>query len=41
VGVVVRVLGGAELDEPARAVLRHVLRHGDELFLRYAVTSER
>ena len=36
-GDVLRVLGGDELPEPVRARLRHVLRHGDELLLRYAV----
>jgi len=32
-----RVLAGDEVDPPARAGLLSVLRHGDELFLRYAV----
>jgi riboflavin biosynthesis pyrimidine reductase len=32
-----RVLGGAELDPPAEAELVQVLRHGSELFLRYAL----
>jgi riboflavin-specific deaminase-like protein len=36
-GDVLRAVGGDELAEPARARLLHVLRHGDELFLRYAL----
>jgi riboflavin biosynthesis pyrimidine reductase len=32
-----RVLAGDAVEPPARAELRSVLRHGDELFLRYAL----
>lgn len=32
-----RLLKGDTLEPPARAELRHVLRHGDEVFLRYAL----
>ncbi len=32
-----RLLKGELLDPPARAELVHVLRHGDELFLRYSL----
>ena len=31
------IVTGAPLDPPAALALRWVLRHGDELFLRYAV----
>jgi 2,5-diamino-6-(ribosylamino)-4(3H)-pyrimidinone 5'-phosphate reductase len=36
-GDVLRVLGGEELPEPATARLEWVLRHGDEVFLRYSL----
>lgn len=36
-GSVLRVLAGEELPEPTAARLRWVLRHGDELFLRYSL----
>jgi riboflavin biosynthesis pyrimidine reductase len=36
-GDVLRAVGGDELPEPATARLLHVLRHADELFLRYAL----
>jgi riboflavin biosynthesis pyrimidine reductase len=32
-----RLVEGAALDAPARGQLRWVLRHGDELLLRYAL----
>jgi riboflavin biosynthesis pyrimidine reductase len=33
------IVGGAPLAPPVGLALRWVLRHGDELFLRYAVTG--
>jgi riboflavin biosynthesis pyrimidine reductase len=38
-GDVLRILAGDPLDAPARARLVHVLRHEDELYLRYAVEA--
>jgi riboflavin biosynthesis pyrimidine reductase len=35
------IVSGAPLDPPTALVLRWVLRHGDELFLRYAVAGAR
>jgi riboflavin biosynthesis pyrimidine reductase len=35
-----RIVAGAPLDVPARLGLRRVLRHGDELLLRYALADD-
>ena len=34
-----RIVSGPELGDPARLTLEGVLRHADELYLRYAVAA--